>query len=241
MGASAGERAPAIEAGVMKRTLLLLLLTVTLARADRVSSILGCTQNLKAIATGLEMYASDHAGKYPAALKVLVPTYLKSIPECPAAHKDTYSSTWRTAGSEGFYMHCSGNHHGDFGLKAEQPTYNARHGLGPAALLPRLHALEDKESGAKPVVRCMQNLKNMATALEMYAGDNNGRYPTSLKSLEQSYLRDLPRCLDKDPYIYQAKTQPDGFELHCPGRNHVKDGSPANKPAYDSQKGLIRE
>ncbi|MCW5872921.1 MAG: hypothetical protein KIS61_37085, partial [Candidatus Eremiobacteraeota bacterium] len=147
----------------MKRTLLFLLLTVSLATA-RDNSILGCTQNLKGIATGLEMYASDHSGRYPASLQELVPKYLQSIPACPAARRDTYSASWRVAGGEGFYMCCAGNNHADFGLKANEPTCSARHYLGPASMLPRLHHLEDEKQGSKPVARCLQNLKNLATA-----------------------------------------------------------------------------
>ncbi|MBN9414219.1 MAG: hypothetical protein J0I12_02215 [Candidatus Eremiobacteraeota bacterium] len=225
----------------MKRTLLFILLTVTLARADRVSSILGCTHNLKAIATALEMYSSDHGGNYPVGLYVLIPKYLKEIPACPAAHRDTYSGSWRVAGSEGFYLFCMGKNHGDFGLKVHEPTYSARHGLGPFAMVKQVNAIEDKMNGRKPVDRCMQNLKNVATALEMYSTDNSGRYPTSLKGLTPNYLRDMPECLDKDPYVYSMKVRPDSFLVHCPGRNHVKDGSPANFPSYDSQKGLSRE
>jgi len=226
----------------MKRTLLLLLLTATLAGADRVSSIQGCTQNLKNIATGLEYYATDHGGNYPAGLQDLVPKYLQSIPACPAAHKDTYSASWRVAGGEGFYMCCKGNNHADFGLKPDEPTCSARHYLGPASLMTRLHRLEDQQKGLKPVARCMQNLKNLATALQMYAADHNGRYPETLKQLQpDGYMRDLPLCLDKDTYGYQVKTGPDWFRLNCPGGNHAKDGSPKDFPRYDSQKGLIRE
>lgn len=225
----------------MKRILLVLLLGGSLATASD-NSILGCTQSLKGIATGLEMYSSDHGGKYPASLQELVPTYLKAIPTCPAAHKDTYSGSWRVAGDEGFYMFCAGNRHANFGLKANEPTLSARHYLGPASMLPRLHKLEDQKQGAKPVARCLQNLKNMATALEMYAADHGGRYPETLKQLQQAhYLRDVPLCLDKDAYSYRVKSRPDWYQLHCPGRNHAKDGSPANYPKYDSEKGLHRE
>ena len=225
----------------MKRTRLLLLLTVSLATA-RDHSILGCTQNLKIIATGLENYASDHGGNYPATLKVLIPIYLEALPTCPAAHKDTYSASWRVAGGEGFYMCCSGNNHSDFGLRVNEPTCSARHYLGPASMLARLHTLQDQQTGAKRIARCLQNLKNMSTALEMYANDHDGHYPETLKQLAQAnYLRDVPLCLDKDAYGYQVKTRPDWYRLHCHDKNHAKDGSPANYPVYDSEKGLIRE
>ena len=225
----------------MRRLLLFILLTVSLARADRVSSILGCTQNLKSIATGLEMYATDHAGNYPKSLKELIPTYIKSIPACPAAGQDTYSPSWRLAGSEGFFMCCSGKHHADFGLQTNQPSLDARHYLGPQSMLARLHALEDQKSGAKPIARCMNNLKNIATALEVWATDHGGRYPKSLKELKQGYLRDLPQCLGKDTYRYQVSTMPDNYTVRCQGTNHIKDGSRANFPYYTSMKGLQRE
>lgn len=226
----------------MNRTLLFLLLSASLAWADRAPSILGCTQSLKGIATGLEMYSSDHGGKYPASLQELVPSYLKSIPTCPAAHRDTYSQTWRVAGEEGFYVHCAGNNHADFGLKANEPTLSARHYLGPASMLPRLHSLEDQQQGVKPITRCLQNLKTIATALNMYAADHGGRYPETLRGLEKShYLRDVPLCLDKDAYSYQVKTRPDWYRLHCHADNHRQDGSPTDFPSYDAEKGLRRE
>ena len=227
---------------MIKRALLFVVLTVTLARADRANSILGCSQSLKAIATGLEMWASDHAGNYPKELKELVPKYIEHIPPCPAAGKDTYSSSYRAAGSEGFSMHCSGHFHKDFGLGKNQPTLDARHYLGPQSILPRLHQLEDQKSGAKPVLRCSQNLKNIATALEMYAADHQGHYPRELADLKSGgYLRDIPRCLDKDAYNYRMNTRPDFFLLHCHSANHKADGSPLNFPQYDSSKGLRRE
>ncbi|MBS2037002.1 hypothetical protein JST97_18575 [bacterium] len=216
--------------------------TVTLARADRASSILGCTHNLKSIATGLEMWATDHNGHYPKELKELVPKYIEHVPPCPAAGTDTYSSSYREAGSEGFSMYCAGHHHKDFGLRRNEPGLDARHYLGPQSMLARLHKLEDRSNGQKPVQRCSQNLKNIATALEMWSTDHAGRYPKELADLKQgNYLRDIPRCLDRDPYSYQTGAHPDWFLLHCHGSNHKRDGSPANFPQYHSNKGLRRE
>lgn len=227
---------------MIKRALLFTLLTVTLARADRANSILGCTQNLKNIATGLEMWASDHEGRYPKDLKELVPKYIEHVPPCPAALKDTYSATYREAGSEGFSLYCGGHNHSDFGLPANQPTMDARHYLGPQSMLPRLHKLQDHKSGDKTVVRCTQNLKNLATALEMYSTDHSGRYPKELADLiPDGYMRNIPRCQDKDPYSYKMGSSPDWFVLHCHGANHKKDGCPVNFPQYDSNKGFRRE
>ncbi|MFN8608080.1 MAG: hypothetical protein U0931_11155 [Vulcanimicrobiota bacterium] len=228
---------------MIKRTLILILLTIPwAARADRPNAISGCSQNLKNIATGLEMWASDHAGGYPKDLKQLVPKYIEHIPFCPAAGKDTYSSSYRQAGSEGFSMYCAGHYHKDFKLAENQPTMDARHYLGPQSMLARLHQMEDHNNGQKPVQRCCENLKKLATLLEMWSTDHSGRYPSELSDLKQGgYLRDLPRCRDKDPYVYRAGTGPDRFLLHCPGANHKADGSPLDFPQFDSMKGLRRE
>lgn len=53
-----------------------------------------CKSNLKNLGTGLEMYASDHAGRLPPSMAHLTPNYLKTFPKCPTAGRDTYSSTY---------------------------------------------------------------------------------------------------------------------------------------------------
>lgn len=63
-------------------------------RSHSRDSIQACKSNLKNIGTALEMYSTDWGGKYPATLEVLSPNYLKIIPECPRAGKDTYSSSY---------------------------------------------------------------------------------------------------------------------------------------------------
>ncbi|CAN0391541.1 unnamed protein product, partial [Phaeothamnion confervicola] len=51
----------------------------------------GCKSNLKNLATSLEMYSTDNAGHYPrSSLNLLTPNYLKVIPQCPTAQRDTY-------------------------------------------------------------------------------------------------------------------------------------------------------
>lgn len=53
-----------------------------------------CEQNLREIATALDLYAAANGGRYPPRLSALVPRYLKQIPTCPAAHRDTYSASY---------------------------------------------------------------------------------------------------------------------------------------------------
>lgn len=107
-----------------------------------------CKSNVKNIATALEMYASDNAGQYPLALSKLVSSdrknsYLYAIPTCPAAGKDTYSSTYKMKNakrdkngalvdpkSSDFYsFRCAGHHHKTAGAPPDRPAYDANQGL----------------------------------------------------------------------------------------------------------------
>lgn len=92
---------------------------------------------------------------------------------------------------------------------------------------------------------CRSNCKNIATALEMYASDNKGRYPVNLdKLVEGNYLKKLPSCPAAGAMTYtnyEVTTHPDRFSFACCGRNHAQAlGSEAvNLPAYSSEQGLI--
>ncbi len=50
---------------------------------------------------------------------------------------------------------------------------------------------ERSKMGAQ-LVACTSNLKNIATATEMYATDHGGQLPTSIQQLTPEYLRTLP-------------------------------------------------
>jgi hypothetical protein len=78
----------------------------------------GCKTNLKHLATALEMYSCDHQGHYPKSLAELVPQYVISLPKCPAAGVETYSSGLATASQPDiFSLQCTGHFH----QKARQP------------------------------------------------------------------------------------------------------------------------
>jgi len=79
-----------------------------------------CRSNLRNIATGLEMYETDHNG-LPKELQALTPDYLKYIPECPAAGMETYSRSYRKKDGD-FTLYCSGSHHPDLG--ENKPNYS---------------------------------------------------------------------------------------------------------------------
>lgn len=54
-----------------------------------------CISNVKNIGAALEMYSTDWSGSFPPTLSNLTPNYLKTIPSCPAAGADTYSTGYR--------------------------------------------------------------------------------------------------------------------------------------------------
>ena len=99
------------------------------------------------------------------------------------------------------------------------------------------------------VTACKSNLKNIGTALEMYATDNQGRYPSPLGKLTSGsmggYLKQIPTCpaASSDTYTasYKSTTNPDIFTVYCNGTNHSAVELPANYPAFDSVSGLIEK
>jgi type II secretory pathway pseudopilin PulG len=96
-----------------------------------------CQSNTKNIGTALEMYSTDHKGHYPAKIPMLSPDYLKSIPTCASAAKDTYSESYSVyiAQKEGepdaYTFYCSGCNHSTMGVSENYPQYNSKDGLIP--------------------------------------------------------------------------------------------------------------
>ncbi len=101
-----------------------------------------------------------------------------------------------------------------------------------------------KARGQGQLTACQSNLKNGGTALEMYAVDNAGRYPTSLARLTPNYLKVIPNCpaAGADTYSesYQVASGPDAFTLVCRGHHHASVGLRPDHPVYNSRRGLIQ-
>ena len=98
------------------------------------------------------------------------------------------------------------------------------------------------------VTACKSNLKNIGTALEMYATDNAGRYPANLGDLTTAagagggYLKTIPECpsAGSDTYsgAYHHTSNPDAYSVECSGTNHSAVNLAANCPWMDSATGL---
>lgn len=113
------------------------------------------------------------------------------------------------------------------------------------------HFMRMRASGQ--YTQCQSNEKNLGTALEMYAKDNEGHYPERLAQLTPQYLQVMPTCgatgIDTYSHSYTAYISPDAhsdaFTFYCEG-DHYKYQSkryqwrvPENYPQYNSRQGLI--
>ncbi|MGE0490078.1 MAG: hypothetical protein AB7S38_12800 [Vulcanimicrobiota bacterium] len=79
-----------------------------------------------------------------------------------------------------------------------------------------------------PVV-CRSNLKNIGTALELWATDHEGERPASLQELTPNYLRDLPDCHGVS-YAYAAPV------VSCQNPFHQQlEGTPPGYPRLDDE------
>jgi len=63
-----------------------------------------CLENIKALATAIEVYGRDHKGKFPEKLKKLIPKYIRTMPVCPICHK---FYEYKLEG-EDYYIRCPG-------------------------------------------------------------------------------------------------------------------------------------
>ena len=99
-------------------------------RARTAGSFTQCQSNCKNIGTALEMYSVDNNGDYPDDLFMLTPKYLKVIPTCYRAKKDTYSASYqRSHDMKAYTFYCKGHNHKNFGVPPNFPQYNSTSGL----------------------------------------------------------------------------------------------------------------
>ncbi len=89
---------------------------------------------------------------------------------------------------------------------------------------------------------CQANLKNLSTALQLYANDNNDFYPDDLTKLTPNYVRDIPVCpsAQTQTYLEGYEFTPDqrSYTVYCKGTNHTVMGLEENQPSYNLSEGL---
>lgn len=128
-----------------------------------------CKSNLKNIATACEMWSVDHSGHYPENMAALTPNYLRTLPTCPAAEKETYSATYSMKSSPDYYeFHCQGDHHGS---GEEYPAYNAVEGLNDGGYQAPAPPPSSEPSGA--IVVRVQDMEAAARLVGKLSGQSS--------------------------------------------------------------------
>lgn len=209
-------------------TVILLMTSSAWARSQGQGT--ACKSNLKNIGTACEMWAEDHGGRFPERLDLLVPDYLRYIPECPAAARDTYSETYSVSRGGHFYgVCCAGYNHGSIGLKPNQPGYNSVLGLSDPA--PNV-SLET----------CQAEMMRVVTFL----GTSRLRVGEDPRQTWPSDGTAFPGCVTEHyssarpgSVPYEVDFHEDGFEVLCLGHGHLSRGVPPLYPRYDSKKGFL--
>lgn len=148
------------------------MLTKNFGSARSQGQMVACKSNLKNIGTALEMYSTDWSGRYPETAAMLTPNYLKTIPDCPAAGKDTYSETLKvTASPDTYSFHCAGHHHSM--LQADHPKYNSQEGLisGPESAQAAEEAPPDPSHAIAVVLEEAETAKGFLDKLVPLSGE----------------------------------------------------------------------
>jgi len=93
-----------------------------------------------------------------------------------------------------------------------------------------------RSSAQSRLSSCKTNLRNVATAIEMYALDSGAQPPATLARILPDYLSAIPRCpaTDHDTYSggYTWVNLPMAYTISCQGENHSSVGLPPDFPSY---------
>lgn len=172
-----------------------------------------CRNNLSTLLRACQQYAQKHDGDYPDSLDQLTPEFVKSIPVCPAAGRDSYSA-----------LSCF-DHHPE---RVVLICSFREHSLFPAdyLVLSSERAWETPYAQAADPTECRRNLVSLGQRLEQIK-EKEGRYP--------DHAPQLPRCSCGASVSYGVTTGGTSFTAACPGAAHLAHAlapfSPAVGPA----------
>jgi type II secretion system protein G len=111
-------------------------------------------------------------------------------------------------------------------------------GILAAILVPNFYSSTDKSR----LTGCQQNLRNLAAALQVYANDNEGQYPSDLNLLTPKFISVIPTCPAAGSATYVAGYTTDAatrdFTVACKGTNHAAMRMGADEPFYTLGEGL---
>lgn len=69
-----------------------------------------CERSMRRVATALEMYSSDHGGRYPTQLSDLVPHYMQFVPTCNSERGEVAPRYQVSTDGERYELTCAGQH-----------------------------------------------------------------------------------------------------------------------------------
>jgi hypothetical protein len=119
--------------------------------------------------------------------------------------------------------------------------------LGAVLLMAPVYAVQRNYQGTQA---CLESLRNLAAALELYAQSNGGEYPPDPGLLVPGYFDELPDCPvaavrdpgAESPYVQSYESAPGNVTTFCQGHFHGGlGGAPPDHPFYSARKGLVRE
>lgn len=86
-----------------------------------------CIANLDIIGRTIIKYKQDK-GHYPVTLSQLIPDYLRTIPTCPSAIKDTYTEGYIISNSlSNFTVYCNGHNHKNLNIHLNYPQFSSKY------------------------------------------------------------------------------------------------------------------
>jgi len=107
-----------------------------------------------------------------------------------------------------------------------------------AIIIPRIKKME----GRAKMVSCISNLKNIATAVNIYSNETMGQFPVSLTSIFPDFIGKIPECPAalKDTYTagYTTNDEYNDFTVCCYGKYHAICGLDSNQPFYSAVNGI---
>ena len=137
------------------------------------------------------------------------------------------------------FAHSALNEYGDFEAAFTGTMVSGSNALDMFAQFLEYEFVMSRHNGQ--LVECSSNLKNIATALEMYGVDNDGQYPDELKDLSSEYLVRVPICptAGAKPYAYTRAEAEGTYLVSCVGHQHplLNPGF----PRYSSTDGILEE
>jgi serine/threonine protein kinase len=218
-----------------------------------------CMSNLKNMGTALEMYSTDHGGLYPSSLTLLVPRYIDELPTCSLSTCDEHGEMcfpepwWKkprtpsysyevNSWCDNYTISCIAGVHEISCSGPGFPRYNADIGL-----LDGNHDFlntgdNDNFSNTVILASCRQHITTLSKALNSYAHDHQGSYPSELMELVPCYLHYIPVC--PSPWVrgffYSYSTAEGAKRCHLSCSEGVHRAASGKKvyPRFDSDRGI---